>query len=170
MNVTRLLLLSLTVATTAAHGQDLRSCRAVADAAARLACYDGLSLPAGAAAPAAGPTAPLAVSPPAPGVVVSPRAAAVASTALAGEATFGQQGPARGEVAAVRSAVSGRFEGWGPKSRIRLANGQVWEVTDGSSAVVWLLNPQITVRRAALGSFVLEVEGTNRTTRVRRIE
>jgi len=26
------------------------------------------------------------------------------------------------------------------------------------------------VRRAALGSFVLEVEGTNRTTRVRRIE
>jgi len=53
MNVTRLLLLSLTVATTAAYSQDLRSCRAVADAAARLACYDGLSLPAGAAAPSA---------------------------------------------------------------------------------------------------------------------
>jgi len=161
MNVTRLLLLSLTVATTAAHSQDLRSCRALAGAAVRLACYDGLPLPAVALAPTAGPTAPLAVSPP---------AAAVVSPAPAGEATFGQQGPARGEVAAVRSAVAGRFEGWGPTSRIRLANGQVWAITDGSSASVWLLNPQITVRLAALGSFVLEVEGTNRTARVRRVD
>jgi len=161
MNVTRLLMLSLTVATVAAHGQDLRSCRAVADAAARLTCYDGLPLPAVAMAPAAASMAPVTVSPP---------VAAVASPALAGEATFGQQSTARGEVAAVRSSVAGRFEGWGPRSRIRLANGQVWEVTDGSSAVVWLLNPQITVRRAALGSFVLEVEGLNRAARVRRVE
>ncbi len=147
MNLTRLLLLSITAtATAAAHSQELRNCRALPETAARLACYDGLPLPATAPPPAAPPAAP------------------------SGDAAFGLQGPARGEVAAVSSSVAGRFEGWGAKSRIRLANGQVWEVTDGSSAAAWLLNPQITVRRAALGSYLLEVEGMNGTARVRRVE
>ena len=61
-------------------------------------------------------------------------------------------------------------EGSGPRTRFKLANGQVWQVTDDSSAAYNLLNPQVTVRRAAFGSFVLEIEGANRTPRVRRVE
>ena len=176
MKLPRLLLLSVAAftAAAAAHSQDLSRCRALPDAAARLACYDNLPLPAAAlAAPAAPPVRPAgaAVVPAAGAAAVpGPSVAAAPATVLAGEAAFGLQGPARGELAAVRSSVAGRFEGWGTRSRIRLVNGQVWEVSDDSNAVTWLFNPQVTVRRALLGSFVLEVESLNRTARVRRVE
>ena len=62
------------------------------------------------------------------------------------------------------------FEGWGPTSRIRLTNGQVWQVTDGSSAPLSLQSPRVTVKRALLGGYVMEFEGSNRTARVRRVE
>ncbi len=62
------------------------------------------------------------------------------------------------------------FEGWGARTRIRLANGQVWQVVDGSSAALALNEPRVTVRRALMGDFVLEVEGSNRTAKVKRLE
>ena len=86
------------------------------------------------------------------------------------DASFGLLGPARAEAAAIRSSVAGRFEGWGPKSRIRLTNGQIWEVTDGSRVSVWLLDPAVVVSRAALGSFMLEVAGLTQAARVQRVE
>jgi hypothetical protein len=176
MNHPRLLLLLTGLAAAgAAQAQDLRSCRGMTDAAARLAYYDALPLPTAAPAATAATVAPAATVPPA-----APATARAAVPALgpapgappadAGEAGFGLLGPARGEVAALRSSVAGRFEGWGPRSRIRLANGQVWEVTDDSTAATWLADPKVVVRRAALGSFLLEVVGLNRTARVKRVE
>ena len=165
MNLNRLLLLSITALAAGAHAQDLRSCRALQDAPARLGCYDNLPLPAQSTLPA---TRAAAAAPPVAAVTAAPAEPTPSPAGL--EASFGLQGPARAEAAAVRSNVAGRFDGWGPKSRIRLTNGQIWEVTDGSRVSVWLLDPKVVVRRAALGSFMLEVEGLTQAVRVQRVE
>lgn len=68
------------------------------------------------------------------------------------------------------SSLPGLFQGWGPNARLRLANGQVWQVVDGSSAALYLRDPAVTVRRAALGSYLMEIAGTNHAPRVRRVE
>lgn len=97
-----------------------------------------------------------------------PLPAAAASSAAS---TFGLEikvlQAAPGEVT---SRIDGRFDGWGPKSLIRLANGQVWQVSDDSDAVLNLNNPQVTIRRGILGAFYLELDGTNRTARVKRLQ
>ena len=123
----------------AADDAALHRCRALADAPARLACYDALPLAAAPAAPATG------------------------------AATFGME-TRQPEVAAITTHIEGRFEGWQPGSRIRLANGQLWQVSDGSTGVYDLTNPKVTLRRGALSGFWLEIEGANRSPRVRRVE
>lgn len=135
-----------------AEGGDLRSCRAIADKTARLACYDALPLP-GAAAPAA-QAAPM----PAP-TAVAPATAA---------AQFGLPQPARESEDTLQSQIVGRFEGWRPKQAFTLANGQVWRVSDDSSAYYNLESPRVTIKRGMLGSFYMSIEGVNQTPRVRR--
>ena len=127
----------------------LRRCRSLEGATARLACYDALPLGAAAAAPPA---------------VAS---AAAATPALA--ATFGLQ-RADEAVLEIVSSIPGLFDGWRPGDRIRLANGQLWQVSDDSSAVYQLRDPKVTVRRAAMGTFVLDIDGARRLPRVRRLE
>jgi hypothetical protein len=70
----------------------------------------------------------------------------------------------------IQSYIPGRFEGWGPNYRIRLANGQVWQVVDDSKGILQRQDPKVTVRRGLLGSFYLDFEGDNRSPRVKRIE
>ena len=114
----------------------LAQCRALAEAQARLACYD--RIPLASAAPAPAPAA--AAKSPAMAATVAAGPAAVSPTA----ATLGL--PQRPEQAErVSSSINGRFEGWSPRGRIRLANGQVWEVADGSSGTYWLQNPAVKV-------------------------
>jgi hypothetical protein len=154
MKTPLLLLLTLPLLAAAADDAQLLRCRALGDGAARLACYDALPVVAAAAAIVA----------PAPAVKPPPPAAAAATAASFGlEAT-------RGELPEITSSLPGRFEGWGPRSRFKLANGQVWQVADDSSGVYDLDNPKVTVRRAALGSYMLEIEGARRAPRVRRVE
>ncbi len=129
----------------------LRQCRTLQDAVARLACYDAMPLlPGSPSATAAAPAMP------------TPDLAAPL-------ASFGLP-RSDDKVLELVSSIAGAFEGWQKGSRIRLANGQVWQVTDDSSAIYALQSPKVTVRRAALGSFVLDIEGANRTPRVRRVE
>ncbi len=147
-----LLLAAAGLVATAAAADDgaLQRCRAVAEAQARLACYDALPLapaPAAAAMPAA------AAPPAAPDAV----------------AAFGLESR-REAVHEISSRIPGHFEGWSPGTRIELANGQVWEVTDDVSAAYELDDPKVTVRRAAFGSFMLDIEGARRSPRVRRIK
>jgi hypothetical protein len=154
--------LALIGASTPVFADDsaLRQCRALADNFARLACYDLLPLkPLPAASAAAVAPAPAAAAAPA-APAVPPRTA---------EAGFGLDRPSE-QAAQIVSRIEGRFEGWSPRERIRLANGQVWQVVDDSNGVYDLRDPKVTVKRGALGGYVMDIDGANRTPRVRRVE
>ena len=140
-----MLLLVSTVAL--ADDAGLTRCRAITEATARLACYDALAV-----SPAAGKPA-------------------IAAPAKPAAEQFGlEEKRAAPALEAIDSHIPGRFDGWGPGARIRLANGQVWQVVDGSSGAHWIENPKARVRRGALGAFYLEIEGTNRSPRVARVQ
>ena len=74
------------------------------------------------------------------------------------------------ELAAIESHIPGVFEGWRPNERIRLANGQVWQIADDSKSLIQRQSPKVTVRRGALGAFYLDIEGDNSSPRVRRVQ
>lgn len=123
-------------------------CRGIADPTLRLACYDGRVL----AAPNPDKTRP-------------------------DEASVRQQFGLEEQASAttptldaIESTISGHFEGWRGNTRFQLANGQVWQVSDGSSAFHNIDNPKVRIRRGALGAFYLEIEGTNRSPRVKLLQ
>lgn len=168
-NAALVLVLVAACGNAAADEASLRRCRSIADASARLACYDAIGLPGVAARPgAASPLAPPA-SP-----AAAPAAAAGAAPAAAVPERFGfEERAARAAEARqpdrIESYIPGRFEGWRPNSQIRLANGQVWQVVDDSSLMRMWENPRVVVRRGALSGFFLDIEGDNRSPRVRRV-
>ena len=129
-----------------AQADALRQCRGLADASARLACYDAVPLAA---------------------AVPSPASAAASAPPVA--ATFGLARP-DDKVQEIVSHIPGLLDGWRRGTLIRLANGQVWQVTDDDTAVYNLRDAKVTVRRAVMGTFVLDIEGANRVPRVRRVE
>ena len=138
----------------------LQACRTKDDPQMRLACYDEIRLaPAGTTRPAP----PLGMAPPPIPVTPAP------GNALG---NFGFEGKAaqQNQIQSIDSTIEGHFGGWGPKSRIRLANGQVWQVTDDSNAFMSLDNPRVQITRGAMGAFYIEFERSNRTARVRRVE
>jgi len=137
------LLLLVSTAALADDAAVLR-CRAIQDGPARLACYDTMPLAPAGAAKAAPPTP---------------------------TAQFGlEHQAAKDSPDAIDSRIPGRFEGWAPKTRFVLANGQVWQVSDDSKGVHYADNPKVRIRRGAMGAFYLEIEGTNRSPRVRRVQ
>ena len=113
-------------------------CRALPEAAGRLACYDAMPLGA------------------APG------------------ANFGSETIKKKPdelPAAMDSTVAGEFDGWGPNSRIKLANGQVWRIIDDSSAVLpRRSDTKVRIARNVFGTMFLSVEGTNQSAKVRRVD
>ena len=133
----------------------LLRCRQAATDAARLSCYDTLadqarqrvaSRPAGAAAPAA------------------------AAAPVDKVAEFGQPPkPGAADIEVMESRIVGRFEGWRPGQRFTLTNGQVWQIVDDSSGFGDSQEPVVRIRRAALGSFMMEVDGVTRSPRVKRL-
>lgn len=155
---------------------DVRKCRDIRDAAARLSCYDALQVgPAPAQAPSLfrPQLQPIPGTAPAPGQAPVPRMsppAPAAATQGTQEAQFGLPAKAGSELLSIHSYIPGVFSGWGPNYRIRLANGQVWQVVDDSRGVLERRDPKVTVRRGALGSFYMDFEGDNRSPRVRRVE
>ncbi|NGY05831.1 hypothetical protein [Solimonas terrae] len=143
----------------AAHAADPAACTRLSDAAARLNCYDA-AFGRGTdqdGAPAAVPSAPARSSPPAP-------------------AEFGaEQLPAPAdkppEVRAIKVHIRGNFEGWEPKTRFELDNGQVWEVVDDKSVYCKpTLNPEVSIEKGVFGSYFLRVEGLNARAGIRRIK
>ena len=156
-------------------------CRGIADAAARLKCYDGLPMgvtPQAAqappiasqrTAPAAAAAAPTPAPAPAPAPAASARAPQPQTQA---QANFGieERVAVQEQPTTLESSISGNFGGWGPGSQIKLANGQVWQVVDGTSAWFNIDNPKIVIRRGMMGGFFLEVENSNRSPRVKRVQ
>jgi hypothetical protein len=169
------LVLALSSATIA-HAVDdaaFERCRGIRDASARLACYDGLPAgvsPSAREAPPIAPSRPPAASP-APAAPAAPAARAPVPTPQPAQG-FGmeQRAPAVEPPTTMESYIPGRFEGWGPNARIKLANGTVWQVVDGTSAALNLDNPKVIIRRGMMGGFFLELDSTNRSPRVRRLQ
>jgi hypothetical protein len=167
------------LATPFAHAVDdsaFARCRGIADTANRLACYDALPMnitPAATQAPPiaakAAPAKPSSQAPSAQPPAASPPAAPQQQAAAQ---SFGMENRAP-EVelpTTMQSTIPGHFEGWGPKARIKLANGQVWQIADDSQAYFNLDNPKVVIRRGMMGGFFLEVENSNRSPRVRRVQ
>lgn len=131
----------------------LQRCAQEPESVVRLACYDKLLPP---------PVRPI--------VAGSVASAATPAAPPAKADTFGLPQALKGPSPTVESSVGADFDGWSPNDKIRLANGQVWQVVDGSSAAVAPRVRKVTVRGGALGGFLLDLEGLNTTPRVRRIE
>ena len=66
--------------------------------------------------------------------------------------------------------LAGPFTGWDGDTVFRLENGQLWQQIDSSYLYSRAESPRVTIRRAAFGSYLLQVEGIGRTVRVRRLE
>ncbi len=144
--------LSLLFLSGAALANDaaILQCRALSDAGGRLACYDAIQVG-----------------------VKPPVATASAAPARSQEANFGIEAKKQREAEpkSITSTVTGNFEGWGPGSQIRLANGQVWRIIDGSEAVLPRTRDQkVTIERNVFGTLFLKVEGTNSSAKVRRVQ
>ena len=144
------LMLALLVASSTALADDaaLLKCRALPDIATRVACYD--AIPVGVA-----------------------RTAAAAAPARTPEQNFGMEAVKEREAqpASIRSTVVGDFDGWGPGSQIRLANGQVWRIIDGSDAVLpRQKDAPVTIERNLFGTLFLKVDGGNSSAKVRRVQ
>ena len=140
------LLVSLVSSAALADDGAVLKCRALPEAASRLACYDAM------------PVAP----------------ALVPERAVAATADFGSESIRKKPEAlpaAMESTVAGEFDGWGPNARIKLANGQVWRVIDDSSAVLpRRSNTRVRIERNLFGTLFLTVEGTNQSAKVRRVD
>jgi len=129
---------------------DLKSCRLMADAQRRLACYDALPLPATAS-------------------TNTPLPAAPDPAAQFGQESVKNLPSAEPELKQIESRVRGVFKGWRPNTRIELENGQVWRVADDSEAIYELQSPRVVIRRGMLGAFFLDVEGVGFQMKVVRV-
>lgn len=144
------ILIVLLLLSTLALADDsgLLRCRGLTEATARLACYDALPLP----------------------TVAAKAVSLTPSIAPQTPAQFGLESKTyKTELGAIESRIVGRFEGWGAGSRIKLENGQVWQVSDDTSRYLDLNNPKAVVRRGVLGAFYLEIDGTNHSPKVKRV-
>ena len=177
----------------------LAKCAAIASAQERLACYDALSNPPvptaapatpAAAPPAVAPAAPTVAAPAAPAQkpgtaapapvaappvsvpVPAPAAAAPAAAAAADGGNFGlsaaQQKIAPTGPESIQAKVDHVYVNNASKSYVALDNGQTWTSTDGNFDL--FDGESVTIRRAALGSFMLVSTKSKRTYHVRRVQ
>lgn len=161
----------LCAACAAAWAQEaaLERCRTIEAPAARLACYDA-ALPPRAAAPrpAVLPPSvapPVAAAPPPASASPRPSAEPPANFGFESRRRAAEEPPDR-----VLTSYQGRFSGWGPAEKIALANGQVWQIADGSQTAYDIQNPAVRIVRGAFGSFFMEIEGVSHSPKVRRVQ
>ena len=75
-----------------------------------------------------------------------------------------------GDRSEVVSRIDGAFDGWSEGTVIKLQNGQWWEVTEPQSFnVKEMQSPGVTIKPKLLGSWLMQVDGYNRSVRVTRI-
>lgn len=179
----------------AASWADVEACSKLAQDSARLACYDralpppadasagGKATPSGQATAATGAVTepdtgaaktvsvkPPAASAPADSTPKGAAASAQVSARSSVAADFGlPQKPAFDRPEVLESSVAGAFDGWGPDQQIRLSNGQVWRISDGSSAGYTLRDPKVRITRGSFGTFFMQIEGVSQTPKVRRV-
>lgn len=76
----------------------------------------------------------------------------------------------RPEIETIESHIAGNFDGWEGDQRIKLANGQVWQVVDDSNGIVMGKDLKATVARGAMGAMYMEIEGSRKSPRVKRVK
>jgi len=146
-----------------ATGDGLARCAAIDASAARLACYDALAGRAPATAVAASPAAiatpvpvaaPLPAAPPVGGPVPAPSALAASDPQNFGLAQVqvhtAPEGPKSIEVHVTEVIDNGVT-----RASVVLDNGQTWTLTESSADAYLRPGDQVTIKRAALGSFLL---------------
>lgn len=138
----------------------VQRCRIIAEAPARLACYDAIALPG--LGSRAGWGAPVATAP-----AAAP--AAVPGAAPGGE--FGLSRPAAEAVAErLVSRVVGRVEDFPTGLKLTLENGQVWQLSESATGFYNLDSPRVTITRGLISGFVMAMDGVNAPLKVRRIK
>lgn len=72
----------------------------------------------------------------------------------------------------VTSRIAGEFKGWNGGTRFVLENGQEWVQTDAAvlTGIKTLTNPAVTIKPGMFSGWLLNVEGYNSTTRVKRVK
>lgn len=173
---------------TGIAGQSLADCAVIKDAAARLTCFDNLAGARTDTAPVEAPAIPAAstpAKPPAPVAsiessqtpVTSPAVPKTESAPISGVSSyqdlFGLENRAAVKgIKQVTSRIVSDFDGWDGKTVFRLENGQVWIQKDVNSTLTWRgsSHPVATIRRKTFNSYLLKVEGTNKSVRVTRVK
>ena len=86
------------------------------------------------------------------------------------ESQFGlDEKTASEELDVISSYIPGEFRGWQKEDQFTLANGQIWEVVNGS-LYHKATNPRIEISRGVFGSYRMKVVGLNKTAQVKRIQ
>jgi hypothetical protein len=145
---------------------DLARCAEIADADARLECFDTLTRTLGGARPDArdGPAAAAPASSASVPAASAPEPVNV--DAFGAELISGRDSAAPDEI---QSHLIGEFTGWRGNTEFRLENGQVWRQAEADRLAFQADAPLVTIRRGAFNTYRLSVEGVNRAVRVRRI-
>ena len=69
----------------------------------------------------------------------------------------------------INSRILGVFNGWSGETIFELENGQIWKKSGNGFLSANVNNPKIKIKKGALGSFTLSVEGFNSSIKVKRI-
>lgn len=83
---------------------------------------------------------------------------------------FGYRAPADQSRSTVTSTLVGSFSGWDSHTRLALANGQLWQVSESSSwSCQSLKDPKVTIKPMLLGSWLAYIQGCSNSVRVERV-
>ncbi len=89
---------------------------------------------------------------------------------VAAQASADTRGFENAERTEIASRILGPFKGWSGKTVFTLENGMVWQQVEDDRASIVAESPSVTISPGTFGSWRLKVEGSNRTTLVKRIK
>jgi hypothetical protein len=143
----------------------LADCARIAGSSERLACYDALTEARRNAAPQRGGSRASALDA-ASGSRVAPEPAGFAQD---NARDFGFDDRQSGSAQEIQSRYDGQFTGWSGNTLFRLENGQVWKQAQSGRVSARVAHPTVTIKRTALGSYRMNVEGLGESIRVERV-
>ncbi len=157
----------------------LAVCRTVSGVDARLDCYDRAVKNSKPVSPRArvlvlDPVVvkPIAVDPVVPNSTPSPQAASVPSTDKAAATDFGLPAKKPEAPDQISTRIKGVFDGFQPKQKFVLENGQVWQMRRnmGVRRFSAIENPEVTISSNLLGFYAMSISGLRLKLPVKRIK
>lgn len=70
----------------------------------------------------------------------------------------------------ITSTIPGSHKSWKTGKKVTLSNGQVWKISGTANIYYPVENPKVTISKAILGSFNMNIDGVNKTFKVKRIK